>query len=561
MERRPTRPGPPGASHPPAGRTARMGLILARAPSDVVVTLGVAAATAVVLPVVVGFRATSDSPGRIPSGVTISGIAVGGLTPGEAERVVVGAVGRPDGELHLIVPGREGPLLTLPVVRLDPVPRVRRAVLRASRPASLSYRVRRELGLGARREVVLDYRLRSRTVDAIVRRAARAVDRRPRSARLSIARGAIVVRPAANGQAVDRPALRMRLARLPPRLLVPVESIRPPVTDAEAEMARSRASRIAGEPVLVTAGRRSARVGRGALRDALVFRRASGTITVRLDPEVIERELAPAFGAVVRPPRSARFRVRGPRVDIVAARPGRAIDFAANVRAIERRHGDAVRLRTRVDPPRLSTRQARRLRIRELVSEFTTPYVCCQPRVTNIIRAAEILDGQIVGPGAIFSLNEALGQRTTARGFVPAPQINAGRLEDAVGGGVSQIATTVFNAAFFAGLRIVTHTPHEFWISRYPPGREATVSWGGPELIVRNDWPAAVLLKVRATTTGVRVRMYSSRLGRRVVSETQGTARAGVGFSIGYTRRVLAGGVVRRDERYRWSYRAPPPPA
>ncbi len=535
--------------------------VLARAPKDVLLTLGAAAAAAVVLSVVVALRATSDSPGRIPSGVTISGIAVGGLTPGQAERVVAGALGRPDAQLRLIAPGREGPFLTLPVVRLDPVPRVRRAVLRASRPASLSYKVRRELGLGARREVALDYRLRSRTVDTIVRRAARALDRRPRSARLSIVRGAIVVRPAANGRAVDRPALRMSLARLPPRLPVPVESIRPPVTDAEAEKARARASRIAGEPVLITAGRRSVRVGRGSLRDALVFRPASGTITVRLDSEVIERELARVFGAVVRPPRSARFRVRGPRVDIVDARPGRAIDVAATARAIERRHGDAVRLRTRVVPPRLSTRRARRLRIRELVSEFTTAYVCCQPRVTNISRAAEILDGRIVGPGATFSLNQALGQRTTARGFVPAPQINAGRLEDAVGGGVSQIATTVFNAAFFAGMRIVTHTPHEFWISRYPPGREATVSWGGPELIVRNDWPAAVLLKVRATATGVRVRMYSSRLGRRVESETQGTARAGIGFSIGYTRRVLAGGVVRRDERYRWSYRAPPPPA
>ena len=74
---------------------------------------------------------------------------------------------------------------------------------------------------------------------------------------------------------------------------------------------------------------------------------------------------------------------------------------------------------------------------------------------------------------------------------MPAPQINAGELEDAVGGGVSQMATTIFNAAFFAGLDLVSHTPHEFWITRYPPGREATVSWGGPELIVRNDWPAA----------------------------------------------------------------------
>jgi hypothetical protein len=102
--------------------------------------------------------------------------------------------------------------------------------------------------------------------------------------------------------------------------------------------------------------------------------------------------------------------------------------------------------------------------------------------VTNIQRGAEIIDGTIVGPGERFSLNDVLGRRTIERGFVEAPQIYAGRLEDAVGGGVSQIATTTYNAAFFAGVQIVTHQPHEFYISRYPMGREATVSWGGPEL-------------------------------------------------------------------------------
>ena len=199
------------------------------------------------------------------------------------------------------------------------------------------------------------------------------------------------------------------------------------------------------------------------------------------------------------------------------------------------------------------------MRIREVVGEFTTPYACCQPRVANIQRAAAILDGQIVPAGGTFSLNDAMGERTRARGFVPAPQINAGEYEDAVGGGVSQMATTVFNAAFFAGLRIVTHTPHEYWITRYPAGREATVSWGGPELIVENDWPAAVLLKVTATDTSVTVRMYSARLGRRVATETLGTPVAGAAFDVAYTRKVWRGSELRRDERYTWTYTAPPP--
>jgi vancomycin resistance protein YoaR len=232
-----------------------------------------------------------------------------------------------------------------------------------------------------------------------------------------------------------------------------------------------------------------------------------------------------------------------------------------------------------VSRPDRTTAQARALKITSLVSEFSTPYSCCEPRVTNIQRAAEVLDGTIIPAGGRFSLNDALGRRTTERGFVAAPEIAAGRLKDAVGGGVSQVATTLYNAAFFAGLDLVAHTPHQFWISRYPPGREATVSWGGPELIFDNDWDAAILLDVKAGSGGITVRFYSSPLGRRVETETGDKtdivqpsvkeipdpslppgarvveqAMGGAGFTITYTRKVYAGDTVKRDEHFSWKY-------
>jgi vancomycin resistance protein YoaR len=231
--------------------------------------------------------------------------------------------------------------------------------------------------------------------------------------------------------------------------------------------------------------------------------------------------------------------------------------------------------------PELTTAQARALRVREPISSFTTEYSCCEPRVTNIQRAARLLDGTLIRPGETFSLNEALGRRTEARGFVEAPQIFAGRLEDAVGGGVSQVATTLYNAAFFAGLRLVAHSPHQFYISRYPMGREATVSWGGPELVFENDWPAGILLEVSGGETAITVRFFSSRLGRRVTTTTgapydpvppvtrtvvdyekprgsrEQVQEAGdAGFSVDYTRRVYAGDRLRRNERWTVDYDA-----
>ena len=215
----------------------------------------------------------------------------------------------------------------------------------------------------------------------------------------------------------------------------------------------------------------------------------------------------------------------------------------------------------------------------ELVSRFTKYYRPGQPRVINIRRAAVLLDRTLLHPGARFSLNERLGKRTRARGFVAAPSIAGPIHVDSVGGGVSQVATTLYNAAFFAGLRLIAHTPHSFYISRYPKGREATISWGGPELIFQNDWPAPLLVRTTTTSTSITVWLYSYTLGRRVATVTHaptkyvrprtvyvkdptlppGTQRllrsAGAsGFSISYTRRVYRDDSVRRDERYSWAY-------
>ena len=247
-------------------------------------------------------------------------------------------------------------------------------------------------------------------------------------------------------------------------------------------------------PVEVTFQGRGVAIEPEVLRSALRFQAVPPGLRVSLDPEVLHEDIASAFSTREQPARDATFRVSGSSVRLVPSRIGRSLDMEAIAADIVAHPGTAsVRARFEVSRPERTTAEARALRITELVSEFTTPYNCCEPRVTNIQRAAAILDGTIIPAGGTFSLNDALGPRTLDRGFVLAPQIAAGRLEDAVGGGVSQVSTTIYNAAFFAGLELVAHTPHQFYISRYPEGREATLSLGGPELIFVNDWDAAIL--------------------------------------------------------------------
>jgi vancomycin resistance protein YoaR len=531
-----------------------------RRPETLIAVVALAVVAITVLAVLAA-RVLGGSDDRVPAGVSIGGIPVGGLTAEQAERVVAARAEPPPREVEIALPGEPGFPLRVPVAELAPTPRARLAVLSALRRPSLSDRLLSEIGVRERtRDLPLRYRPDPSALDGRVAAIAARVDRPPADAKVVVRSSKLEIAAAANGRAVDQAELRRRLAGLPRRVEVPVATVAPAVTDAAARLAYARAAALAERPVAVRGAGRAARVRRPARLDALRFRTENGQIAVSLDRNAIVAAVAPAFAGIVRPPSSATFAVSGTRVAVVPSREGRRLDGEAIARRIERRPAArAVRIALVPLPPERSTADAQRMRIRELVGQFTTPHACCEPRVTNIRRAASILDGQIIPAGGTFSLNTALGERTRARGFVSAPQIGEGGvLEDAVGGGVSQTATTVYNAAFFAGLQIVTHTPHEFWITRYPPGREATVSWGGPELIVKNDWPAAVLVKAYDTGTSLTVQMYSAKLGRGVSTESFGDPVAGAAFSVEYTRVVRQRGDVKRDERYSWSYEAPP---
>ncbi len=150
------------------------------------------------------------------------------------------------------------------------------------------------------------------------------------------------------------------------------------------------------------------------------------------------------------------------------------------------------------------------LGIIEEVATFTTNHDCCQGRVQNIQRMAEIVRGHVIRPGELFDLNEITGRRTTANGFVAAGAIAEGVIEPQIGGGVSQFTTTMFNASFFAGLEFVEYQAHSIYFSRYPRGREATISFPKPDFIVRNTTPYGILVWPTWTDTSITVTLYST---------------------------------------------------
>jgi vancomycin resistance protein YoaR len=200
-----------------------------------------------------------------------------------------------------------------------------------------------------------------------------------------------------------------------------------------------------------------------------------------------------------------------------------AADTPARLLAAINGGSGAVEVGLEVQKPKVTTEAAQKLGIKEpvgttvewkgvqQVKSFTTYHPCCAARVTNIQRIADLINGTVVLPGERFSVNDTVGQRTTDKGFVEAGAIANGEHVDEVGGGVSQFATTMFNAAFFAGLPINTYQAHSEHFDRYPFGREATMGYPNPDLAWTNNTPYGILIQTSHTDTSVTVTLWSTQ--------------------------------------------------
>lgn len=258
-----------------------------------------------------------------------------------------------------------------------------------------------------------------------------------------------------------------------------------------------------------------------------VITNSDARLEIGFDPNEVEKIIAPLRAEVELPPVDASFEINDDgTVSVVPGRPGALIDPVLATAVLE---GAALGSARQGDlpfqdgaEPEFTTKDAEALNIKHLVSRFTTYHGCCESRVDNIQLFADIVDGTIVEPGDTLSLNELVGERTLERGFKPAGTIIRGKIVDTVGGGVSQFATTFFNAVFWGGYEDITHTAHSYYFSRYPEGIEATISWPAPNLEFRNNRDSGILIRTSHTDTSITVSFYGNNGGRTVIGEQSG---------------------------------------
>jgi vancomycin resistance protein YoaR len=515
-------------------------------------------------------------------GTTIGGIAVGGQTPAEAARTIAARTAGTSGRSVVVMV--EGTRLRIRLRAIGERPDSAAAIDRARRSTSALDRLAVRLGLGGGRRVPLLYRYDAKKLERVLTPLRNRYEKKMQPATVVVSATGVRVQEGVAGVEIDRRTLARALsdpleAHQP--VTLSVRRVDPSATASGATAAAARArALLAGRYSLELAGT-TYPLPSAILRKSLQFVPSAGVVRLRVSRPAIDRYLTTLFGRAAAAPVDASFDVDAAgKAEIVPSQSGRVVDANAVASSLESHpERSVIPVTIAMKEAPFSTGDARALGITDLVGSFTTPFEPGLPRVTNIQRGASVVNGTIVMAHGTFSLNKVLGPRTIEKGYVTAPEIAEGELKDSVGGGVSQIATTLYNAAFFSGLQLVAHTPHQFWISRYPKGREATVSWGGPELVFRNQWDAPLVILVSTTDTSITVRMFSRLLDRRVTTATgeptaikEATVReipdsklapgdrhlvqAGgtEGFHVTYWRRVFVGAKQLSYETFDWTY-------
>ena len=501
---------------------------------------------------------------KVLPGVRLAGVAVAGSPFDEARRLVSRRAGAVERDPLVAVAGDERFPFTPEEVGLDLDERGALAALRrAGRTGNLAAQVagvvlRRFRPVEVRWEASYDDADLARTVD---RWAAR-FDAPPRDGSLRVEGGAAIPVAPVDGRALDRAGSRELVARAlhgraPLPLRLPVVTRPAVVGQAAVDRARAEADRILAGPATVVVEGRSAQLSAGRLGGLLRVSTEGSEIRVELPDDAVHEALRAALPGLELPARDARFVVEGepPVVRIEPSALGRGIDIAPVAEAL-RRGERRVEAHLRDVAPRIDTARAHALRIIEPVSTFTTEHPAGQPRVRNIHRIADLVQDKVILPGERFSLNDAVGPRTRQRGFVKAPVIYEGEFTEDVGGGVSQFATTFFNAAFFGGYKIVSHKPHTYYIWRYPQGREATISFPQPDLVIENDSTSGILVRTSYTDSSITVTFFGDREGRNVRAEGPRVGRrARGGYNVEVVRVIERPGQPPQRERFSTYYR------
>lgn len=531
-----------------------------RAPRPLLIALASLAGLMVVLVGVWAIDMRAHS-GQVLRGVTLAGHPVAGLNHARLERVVAKvAVEVPDRDVEVRAPDggftTEAKALGVRVAE----PATVRSALAVGRRGSVAARVVGWLrSFFAERRAPLRISINSSDVYATVAAKDPGPRRPPTEPSIALAKGKLSAVPGKPGRGIDPADVMAGLPRAATdgrTMVVKVGrgEVPPRIEMAVAEHLAAELQTKVDVPLPVTAGEEKTMVPVATQRSWIASRADGARLRPIVDGKHVLEDLGKLLLEAGEPAVETAFSVEGGAVKIHPGKSGTRCCAEGAVALVERALFDDASTPPPPLPlterkPKLSESEAVALRIVEPIASFTTKHPARQPRVGNIHRISDLLRGVVIRPKGTFSVNDAVGKRTRDKGFVPAPVIEDGKFAESVGGGISQFATTLFNAAFEGGLEFAEYQSHSIYISRYPYGREATLSFPAPDLAIRNPSPYGVLVWPTYTDTSITVTLYSTKFAEvRQTGQSEGRRGACKRVTTERTRTWLSDGRVEVDK-------------
>ncbi len=423
------------------------------------------------------------------------------------------------------------------------------------------------------KEVPLLAGLEEEALAEVLERLAVPLERPAGPPKLAWTEGRWEILPGQDGRHLDRPEAEVRLrtalsliaggrgpaGEIPLVVVLPVVTESMALSGAETDRLLEEAGR-AGRPLTLRCGEHVWQAETSEIASWLQIRHTSPP-SVQVDREALLAYLNALAPQLERPAVPPHLEMRDGRP--IAFRPGQdglALDLERAseevAEALERRlqgeEVEAVELSTVVLPAG-NERVLAELGVREPIGEGTSTFVGSSPaRAENIRIGGQELHGRLIAPDEVFSLNEALYPITWEKGYRYAPVISGNYLVMGLGGGLCQVATTLYRAALYSGLEIVERHPHLWRVEYYeqdaPPGFDATIFQGGPDLRFRNNTGHYLLIQVETDLEHARqtIRFYGTRPGWTVTIDRYELSNGG--YTASYRRTVSRNGEILLQE-------------
>jgi vancomycin resistance protein YoaR len=314
--------------------------------------------------------------------------------------------------------------------------------------------------------------------------------------------------------AVDSVARTWLTAERP--LELPTKETAPTVgADAVDKALTDLAQPLVSAPVTVSVEGTLAELSPEQLAANATFVAHGDALDLELDGQGLAEAVAEVNPAIEVAGEDAKIVLQGGKPTIIPSTTGKGLEpdqLAEAVRKAGTSGDRTAEVALVVAEPEFTTADAEALGVKEVIADFSTPMPYDPVRTTNLKVGAQKVTGVLVKPGEEFSLLDVIGPISAANGYVSSGVVEDGFVSTAVGGGLSQLSTNMFNVGYLAGMDDVTHTPHSRWFERYPAGREATLWEPSTDMIWRNNTDYGVLVQSWVTGDRVHSRLWGTKV-------------------------------------------------